>query len=154
MPELVHEFSYHADLEAPTFCGQEPGPFGQRMIFGCQGGTFEGDRLKGSIAPGTVDWFLLGNDGYGRLDVRATFHTHDGAALYLSYLGILEVTPGVMDILGGGQTPTDYGDQYFRTQPRFETGDERYAWVNQTQFVGEGRLVPGPAVEYRVYRVT
>jgi hypothetical protein len=37
--------------------------------------------------------------------------------------------------------------------PRLETGDQRYKWVNQTQFLGQGRLVPGPTVEYRVYRV-
>ena len=46
-----------------------------------------------------------------------------------------------------------YGGQYFFTNPRLETGDERYKWVNQTQFLGQGRLVPGPTVEYRVYRV-
>jgi Protein of unknown function (DUF3237) len=46
-----------------------------------------------------------------------------------------------------------YGDQYFFTNPRLETGDERYKWVNQAQFPGQGRLVPGPTVEYRVYRV-
>ena len=34
-----------------------------------------------------------------------------------------------------------------------ETGDERYTWVNESQFLGQGRLVPGPTVEYRVYRV-
>ena len=48
---------------------------------------------------------------------------------------------------------TDYGDQYFRTSPRFETGEPRYAWLNQTLFVAEGRLRPG-MVEYKVYRVT
>jgi hypothetical protein len=154
MPELVYEFSYHADLEAPTFVGQGPGPYGQRLIFGGRGGTFDGDRLKGTLVPGTVDWFLLGTDGFGRLDARVTFLTHDGAVLYASYFGLLQVTPGIMDVLGGGQTPTEYEDHYFRTQPRFETGDERYAWINQTYFVAEGRLVPGPAVDYRVYRVT
>ena len=50
-------------------------------------------------------------------------------------------------------TETAYEDQYFRTTPRLETGDERYAWVNQTVFVGEGRLVPGPRVEFRLFRV-
>ena len=50
---------------------------------------------------------------------------------------------------GGG---TDYGDQYFFTNPRFETGDERYAWLNTTFFIGEGRILPGPGVEYRVWR--
>jgi Protein of unknown function (DUF3237) len=27
---------------------------------------------------------------------------------------------------------TAYADQYFRIAPRLETGDPRYAWVNQT----------------------
>ena len=35
---------------------------------------------------------------------------------------------------------TAWGDQYFRTAPRFETGDERYAWLNQTVFVARGRV--------------
>ena len=47
---------------------------------------------------------------------------------------------------------TDFDDQYFYTNPRFETGDPRYAWVNTTFFVGEGRAVPGLGVEYRVWR--
>jgi hypothetical protein len=29
---------------------------------------------------------------------------------------------------------------------------ERYAWVNTTFFIGEGRILPGVAVEYRVSR--
>ena len=49
-----------------------------------------------------------------------------------------------------GERSSDYADHYFRTAPRLETGDERYAWVNRTLFVGEGRLHPGPVVEYRV----
>jgi hypothetical protein len=55
--------------------------------------------------------------------------------------------------MGGGGTPTDYGEQYFVTSPRLETGDQRYVWVNRTVFVGDGRLVPAPEVDYRVHRV-
>ena len=150
--DLEYEFSYHADLLPPVDVG--PGVFGHRMFFEVSGGTFEGERLKGTIGTGGGDWLLLGPDGHGRLDVRATFTTHDGAVLYLSYHGIIQVTEGVMAVLGGGTQPTDYGDQYFRTSPRWETGDERYAWMTQALWVGEGRLLPGPAVEYRVYRVT
>ena len=47
---------------------------------------------------------------------------------------------------------TDFGDQYFFTNPRMETGDPRYAWVNTTFFIGEGRILPGLGVEYRVWR--
>ena len=50
-------------------------------------------------------------------------------------------------------TSSDFDDQYFRTTPRFETGDPRYAWVNTSLFVARGRVHPS-AVEYEVYRVT
>jgi hypothetical protein len=35
-----------------------------------------------------------------------------------------------------------YDDAYFMTQPRFETGDARYRWLNRVAAVGEGRLEP------------
>ena len=38
------------------------------------------------------------------------------------------------------------------TQPRFETGDPNYAWLNSVVAVAEGRALPS-AVEYRVYQV-
>jgi Protein of unknown function (DUF3237) len=85
--------------------------------------------------------------------VRFTVKTDDGAFIYIQYLGILEITPGIIDVMRGGKTPTDYGDQYFITNPRLETGDERYGWANQIVLIAEGRLVPGPAVDYQVYRV-
>jgi hypothetical protein len=53
----------------------------------------------------------------------------------------------------GTEIRTDFDDHYYRTTPRLETGDERYAWVNQTVFVGRGRIIPG-GVGYEVYRVT
>jgi hypothetical protein len=49
---------------------------------------------------------------------------------------------------------TDWSDQYFRTAPRFETGDERYKWLTTSLFVAEGRLKGGGRVDYRVYRIT
>lgn len=100
-------------------------------------------------APG--DWVLLGADGFGRLDVRATFESDDGALIYVAYQGLVEFNERTMAALGGGQ-PLEYGDVKFISQPRFETGDERYAWLNTTVAVAEGRLVPG-AVEYQVYEV-
>lgn len=149
--KLEHEFSYHAMLKEPVVVGD--GPYGTRMFFEVIDGRVEGERLKGNVLTGGGDWILLGQDGWGRLDVRAQMMTDDGAAIYLSYYGILEMNEKVrqtMVDLGG----TDFGDQYFRTNPRFETGDPRYAWMNHTFFVGEGRIRAGRGVEYRVYRVT
>jgi hypothetical protein len=58
-----------------------------------------------------------------------------------------------MGAIGTGAA-TDFEDHYFRTNPRLETGDPRYAWVNQTLFVGKGHALPGLLIEYDVYRVT
>lgn len=150
MPELIKEFEYYADLQINAV---GHGPFGQRVIANVTGGQIAGDRLKGTIVGG-ADGMLAGQDGFGRQDVRITFKTVDGALIYVQYFGLVEATSRVMDIVGGsGDTPTNFGEQYIFTNPRMETGDERYAWVNHTVFIGEGRFLPGPRVEYRVYRL-
>ena len=150
MPELIKELQFYNYFTMDT---PGPGPFGQRVIAKVTGGEFSGDRLTGSLVGAGGDWLLAGADGYGRIDVRGTFATHDGAFIYVQYHGLVELTPAIQAILGGSGEPTDYGDQYFFTTPRMETGDERYAWVNQSVFLGEGRLLPGLRVEYNVYRV-
>lgn len=150
MPKLIPEFEYSADLVLHEV---GPGPFGNRVIVTVTGGQVEGDRIKGTFVGAGGDWLLVGADGFGRLDVRATIKTHDGAMIYVQYHGVLEVTEDMVAILGGASNSVNYGDQYFFTNPRLETGDERYQWVNRTQFLGEGRLASGPTVHYRVYRV-
>jgi uncharacterized protein DUF3237 len=81
-----------------------------------------------------------------------SFLTDDGAAVYAVVLGLLQMNEKVQRAITAGSS-TDYGDQYFRTTPRFENGDPRCGWLNHTLFVAEGRMVPH-AVEYKVYRVT
>lgn len=148
---LEYELTYQAGLKEALAVG--PGPFGNRLVVEVLGGSFEGPRLRGKILTGGADWLLVDADGWGHLDVRAQFVTNDGAALYLSYFGIIEMNEKARQAISAGAA-TEYGDQYFRTNPRFETGDPRYAWLNHTFFVGEGHLLPGRIVEYRVYRVT
>ncbi len=101
--------------------------------------------------PSGADWLLMGPDGVGRLDVRGTFETDDGAHIYVQYHGILVMNEKIAKSMAEG-AETQYGDSYFFTQPRFETGDERYAWLNSIVAIGEGRIIPS-AVEYRVYQV-
>jgi len=146
---LEYELTYHATLKEPVPVG--PGPYGTRIVFEVTGGSVEGPRLKGRILSGGADWLLVGPDGWGRLDVRGQMLTDDGAAIYISYYGLLEMNDKVQRAVAGGDG-TGYGDQYFRTAPRLETGDPRYGWLNQTLFVAEGRVAPG-RVEYKVYRV-
>lgn len=151
MPTLVHEFDYNAPL--PLIKDVGASPVSHRVIVTASGGEAAGDRLKGSFVGAGGDWLVIGGDGYGRLDVRLTLETVDGAIIYFQYLGLVELTPQIVGILGGADDSADFGAQYFFTNPRLETSDERYAWVNTTMFVGQGRLVAGPAVEYQVFRV-
>ena len=147
--KLEHLFDYHANLEQSIDVGA--GPFGSRLIVEVNGGEFEGPNFRGTIRKaGCADWLTVA-DGYGCLDVRATLETHDGAYIYLEYFGRIEMNEQVVGALGG-QGETDYGDAYFVTCPRMQTGDERYQWVNSIMCVAEGRLKPG-RVEYKVYKV-
>jgi hypothetical protein len=147
---LEYELTYNATLKDPVAVGA--GPYGTRLVYEVTGGSVDGKRLKGQVLTGGADWLLVGTDGWGRLDVRAQFLTDEGAAIYAAYYGMIEMNENVQRAMTAGSS-TDYGDQYFRTSPRFETGDPRYSWLNHTLFVAEGRIVPH-AVEYKVYRVT
>lgn len=141
--------NYTATLKDPVDIGQ--GPNGLRSIHDVTGGTFEGPRLRGKLLPSGADWLLLDADGVGRLDVRGTLETDDGAHIYVHYHGILIMNEKVAAALAGGGE-TAYGDTYFITQPRFETGDSRYAWLNRIVAVAEGRVL-SRAVEYKVFEV-
>jgi Protein of unknown function (DUF3237) len=144
---LIQECTFKGTLKEPLPVGA--GPIGTRMFYEVTGGEVTGERLRGKVLGGG-EWALIGPDGFLRVDVRVQVETHDGAFIYIQYLGLLELNEAVQRALQtSGQT--EYGDQYFHTNPRMETGDARYAWVNTTFFIGEGRVLPG-AVEYRVWR--
>jgi hypothetical protein len=146
-PRLEHIFDMHADLEAPQVI--PGGPLGERQIFVVKGGTLEGPRIKGVILPGGGDWATRRADGVIQLDVRATIKTDDDAIIYAQYSGLLDAPMEtiVAGVSGNDPPLTDY---YFYTNPMFQTGSEKYAWLNRVVAVGRGRIVPS-AAEYRVW---
>jgi hypothetical protein len=147
--KLEHLMDYHASLKPAVDVGV--GPYGARSFGEVSGGEFEGPRLKGRLLPGGGDWILVDGNGVGHIDVRAIFETDDGARIYAQYHGTLEMNERVMTALATGGD-TEFGDAYFMVAPRFETGDERYAWLNDKVCVGEGRIREG-GVAYRAYCV-
>ena len=139
----------HFDLSSPLEIGD--GPFGRRVIYDVTGGTFVGERLRGKALLSGGDWVLFDPEGVARLDVKVTLETHDNARIYVHYHGVLVPNDDFTTSLE--QTGrTEYGDAHFFTQPRFETGDQRYRWLNRVVAVAEGRAAPS-AVEYRVFEV-
>ncbi|MDQ6949766.1 MAG: DUF3237 domain-containing protein [Actinomycetota bacterium] len=144
------ECTYWAQLRAPVEIGA--GPYGARRFFEVTGGELTGERLSGKLLTGGGDWALIGPDGWARLDVRAQIETTDGAGILLTYYGVRPINDVVQQALSAG-AGTQYEDHYFRTAPRFETGDSRYGRLNQTVFVSAEHLRPVLVVEYEVFRV-
>lgn len=100
------------------------GPLGTRVVADVGGATMKGDRLDATqLGTAAADWLTLDANGIGTLDVRVTMQTHDGAVFLVSYRGRLLLDTGTIF-----------------NAPLFETGDERYAWLNRIQAVGKGRL--------------
>ena len=113
-----------------------------RMIFEETSVEVHGDRLRGQLEGSASDCVLLGPDGTGTVDVRVTLRTHDDATIFVQYQGRL------WTFHQGFQFPlTAY------VAPRFETGDERYAWLNRIQAVGKGTINEDLSVDYEWYEV-
>lgn len=155
-PEVETEFLFEArvPLTGPTDVGETPE--GRRMIFFVRGGRFEGPRLRGEVVPmGGADWARIRSDGVGTLDVRFCLKTDDGALLYVHWHGLMVVDEANRDYALDFAKPDDpEGSRryYFRTSPRFETGDERYAWLNNIIAVSKSRTGDGGVV-HRVFAV-
>ena len=156
--KLTPLFELHVDIGTPVSAGD--GPYGRRVFYPIvegnfagsgPGGTFNGRPLRGTVLRGGGDWVLI-KDKFSRLDIRLMLATDDGWPIYLQAHGIIEVNAAVEKRLQDPTLITDYGDTYFMTQPRFETGDDvdphgqpvvnPYAWLNNVVVVGQGRLGP------------
>jgi hypothetical protein len=148
--KLIPLMTLRAEAKPPIETGE--GPYGQRYIGDCTGGTFEGDRLRGKLLPGGGDWLLIDTSGIGHIDGRLTLQTTDGAHIYMQYYGIAQSNTQVGTALAQGRA-AEYGDMYYFIQPRFETGDTRYVWINGLVSVAEGRLIPGGA-EYKLFELS
>lgn len=115
------------------------GGAGLRVIATVAAATLTGDRITASLR-GTsgADWVTV-NGTVATIDVRLAFETDDGAILYVTYGGRIDVSTGL------GTSP-------LYIAPTFETGDERYAWLNVVQAVGKGDL-QGTQLTYEIYEV-
>ena len=142
--ELLCEAAIYVEAASPGPIGATP--WGNRLVAYISEGEFEGPRMKGKVLPGGGDWLIIDPDrpNASKPDVRAVWETDDGAKLYLAYTGriIQPADPATAK-------PSEY---YFRVAPTFETSDPRYAWLNDVQAIGVGRLL-GNGVAYRIYHI-
>ena len=131
---VEHLFTMTATVGRATSI--KAGPMGTRLLVPVLSGTFEGPKLRGKIADAPAgDWVYSRPDGSIKLDVRLTLLTDDGAAILMMYSGI-----GIRDEAA----------MSLRIAPQFETGDDRYSWLNNVQAVGIGTFAGG-ATTNKVY---
>ncbi|MGA7158076.1 MAG: DUF3237 domain-containing protein [Acidobacteriaceae bacterium] len=145
--ELLMRLS--AELAAPQEIGVTP--VGNRRIYYVTRGEFAGPRLKGEVLPGGGDWVLTDKDGVSRLDVRITLRCDDGSLIFVSYRGIVDISPEIRARIAKGEdvSPDLY---YFRISPMFETGSKKFAWLNRTVAIGLGKKT-ATGVAYDIFAV-
>lgn len=113
------------------------GPMGTRLIAEVDSVEVTGDRLTASlVGTSAADWVTVAPDrSYGIIDVRLTLETDDGEIVYVEYGGRIEFATGQVV-----------------SAPTFQTGAEKYDWLNRIQAVGVGQNGPDQLV-YELYEV-
>ena len=116
-----------------------------------ESGWVRGPKLSGTIQPPSGDWLRVMPSGVFRVDARVTVRTDDGATIFISYNGVVDVTPEVFERMRLGEAVTP-ADLYFCIAPTFETSDPRYDWLNRIQAVGRmSELKLGSHVRYEIF---
>jgi hypothetical protein len=142
-PTLEFLARIRADVGEPHVLGETL--LGERRIVPIAGGRIEGPRLRGSILPGGADWQVVRPDGTSVLEARYTVQTDEGALVYVRNLGLRHGPPEVLERVRRGEA-VDPAEYYFRSTPRFESGDSRYAWLNRVVAVASGARLASEVV--------
>jgi uncharacterized protein DUF3237 len=152
MISLEYEMTYWERIEGPLNA-TEGSPFGERICWQVADASLIGPRIQAKLAMPGTDWMRSGPDGIRRPDLRVQLSTEEGTTILLHYtVGVIKASEFFMHALRTGQA-TGFNQQYMRMSPQFETGDEKYGWLNQHLFVAEGRLAGEKEIEYLIFRV-
>ena len=115
------------------------GPKGTRIVVDVVSAEMNSDKIKASLATNdAADWLTVSADGStGCLDVRLTLKTDDGQFVYVEYQG-----------------RADMGKGLIATAPTFQTGSEKYGWLNSVQAVAAGNVnLDTGELMYHLYEV-
>ncbi|MEJ1963172.1 MAG: DUF3237 domain-containing protein [Gammaproteobacteria bacterium] len=142
-------FVMRLDVRPMQIFASQPG--GYRRVGVVFGGSFEGERLSGTVLDGGSDWQTVRSDGTAILDVRLILKTQDDTLIGMTYRGVRHGPPDVLARIDHGEV-MDPATHYFRIAPMFETAAPRYDWLSRIVAVGIGhRRADGPV--YSVFEV-
>jgi hypothetical protein len=97
-------------------------PMGTLMVGEIRESRWQGERFSArQRGHAAADWLNVTSSGTAIIDVRLTLETDDGALVFVEYKGRSNLTTGIA-----------------YCAPTFQTGDARYAWMNDIQAVAKG----------------
>ena len=136
VPQLQYAWEESVDLDASQVIGRTG--TGYAFTVPITGGTFSGPSIEGTIVPGGADYQLKDHDGVFHVNAIYMLKTSDGQYIKVENDGVVHYDPN--------------GLIYFYTQPKFVAGPGKYAYLNDTIFVGRG-LFQGAKLIIRFYQI-
>ncbi len=145
--EKLFEFEIlqREDIEMPGTAG------GDLLISPTTGGTFRGERLSGTLEPvgvGTTRTRGPRND----IHAETLLRTDDGCDILMTMDAIFDVAPQIEAKLIAGEA-VDPAEYYYRGAATFETGAEKYKWLERKICVTECAVEDYTKLHMSVYMV-
>lgn len=151
LPKLETRFVFHLSIEVGAIHTAGDTGFGTRRVIPILGGTVRGEGVNGNILPFGADYQIVRPSGFIELEAKYVFQLDDGATVYIENRGVRFASLEVLEHLNRGEA-VDPALVYFRSLPRFETGNGRYRWLMEHLFVATGARLKD-RVELDVYQV-
>jgi len=117
---------------------------GVRRIIPILGGEVRG-TINGKVCAFGADFQIIRARELIELEAKYAFETDDGAVVYVENRGIRFGPVELLQKLKRGE-PVDPKLIYFRTAPKFETGNETYRWLMEHLFVASAARHPDRVV--------
>jgi hypothetical protein len=111
--------------------------YGKRRQLDVSGGTITGDKLKGTVMSGGLDYELTLSNGAMELEEVLIYKTSDNTSIFVRNCGVAASGDSVVRIVPDIEAPTSGS----------------YAWLNTTKLVGT-RTVEGGKIKLDIYDVS
>lgn len=149
-PLLEHVCDIAVTIAPPVEVGHTHA--GLRRLIPITGGVVRGPRLNGRVLAGGADFqLILAGGTQAHLDARYVIELDDGTRVFVQNTALRVATLENSQRIMRGE-PVNPADIYFRCQPKLEAASEKWAWLSESQFVGNGRRAPD-GVFLSFYRV-
>lgn len=98
------------------------------------------------------------SDGYNTLDCKLYGKTAEGAGVYITYGGVMQLTEPIINVLTGKADSSSFEEGYLTSSPVIQFDREvsdKYRWAVKENLVGKGRFIKDSKgaiyVQYYIY---